>query len=207
MRRPGVPRRRRRLLLLLYRNRRGRLLIPVELLLQRRRMTLGLLLEVGRRPPMVVVLRRVGAAGVGRVRWRRRRVPVGVRVGGVRRLLRWQRRVAGAGEAALLVIRVHGGGGAGLGGGSASLCAGGFFLFCPLVCPATTGLLRLCCCFSGDMCTHALGLLRLLGQPKRAGPVIHEEDFCGRKLNELFLRIYSLIKDQHRNLSYKNSRQ
>jgi hypothetical protein len=48
---------------------------------------------------------------------------VGVRVGGVRWLLRWWRRVAGAGEAALLVIRVHGGGGAGLGGGSASYAA------------------------------------------------------------------------------------
>jgi len=134
VRRPGVPRRRRRLLLL-YRNRRGRLLIPVELLLRRRRMTLVLLLEVWRRAPMVVVLRRVG---VGRVRWRGRRVPVGVRVGGVRWLLRWRRRVAGAGEAALLVIRVHGGGDAGLGGRKRELCGGGFFLFCPLVCPATT---------------------------------------------------------------------
>jgi hypothetical protein len=84
-----------------------------------------LVLEVGGRAPLVVVLRRVGMAGVGRVRRRRgRRVPVGVRVGGVRRRLRRRRRVAGAAEAELLVVRVHGGGDAGwLGGGSASYAA------------------------------------------------------------------------------------
>jgi hypothetical protein len=98
---PGVPRRwwrrlvRVRLLLL----RRQRL---VRVWLLRRGV---LVLDGGGRAPLVV-LRRVGVAGVGRVRVRGRRVPLSVRVGGVRR-----QRLAGAGEAALVAIRVHGGGG------------------------------------------------------------------------------------------------
>jgi len=65
-----------------------------------------LVLQVGGRAPLVVVLRRVGVSGVGRrVRRWGRRVPVGTRVGGVR----WRRRcIAGAGEASLVLVRVHG---------------------------------------------------------------------------------------------------
>lgn len=73
--------------------------------LRQRRMVL--VLHVGWRGPLVVVLRRVGVSGVGRMVWQwGRRVPLSARVGGVRRR---RRCVAGAGEASLVLVRVHGG--------------------------------------------------------------------------------------------------
>ena len=81
-------------------------MVCVGLLLRRQR-RMVLVLQVGGRAPLVVVLRRVGVSWVGRRerRWGRR-VPLGARVGGVR----WRRRcVAGAGEASLVLVRVHGG--------------------------------------------------------------------------------------------------
>ena len=98
--RPGVPGRGGRGLHLLL-HRRGRGLVRV---LQRRRRAV-LVLEVGGRVAPLVVLGRVRVVGVGRVVRRR---GAGIPVGGRRGLRR--RRVAGAVEAALVVVRVHGGG-------------------------------------------------------------------------------------------------
>ena len=103
VRRPGVPGRGGRGLHLLL-HRRGRGLVRV---LRRRGavLVLVLVLEVGGRVAPLVVLGRVRVAGVGRVVRRR---GAGIPVGGRRRLRR--RRVAGTVEAALVVVRVHGGG-------------------------------------------------------------------------------------------------